>query len=623
MAKPVDLTIRVKADTGEVAPGMQKLDKQLDQATKSAAKLDAELVDISKRDVELDVNTQAIKTARDRIDDLRDDIARMKAVDIDADTRKAEQDIAKLKRSIKALSDDTKPIKLGGDDVGRDLDDGLARASEGVDEFGRESESTAKEVAASFDGSAESIAGAFQEVAANAFAGFGPAGLVAGLGIAAGIGLGIQALTKVAEEANEAKQEVVDLAAEIREAGGEVTGLDWSARFQEFGDTIVDTKSWFELWQTSSTTALEKAADVAEKTGASFEDVFQGMAGDVPAAQRAIDDLNDGIAAQQKVVDKLKTSGVAYNSDLGQRNQKQREALAELKGYRTELEKAIGTTNDAIERNELFARAMGMTVEEYQAQLVASEAATAAQEEAAAAAKASAEAYEQLVADLADPTTVYEQLLTDQTEAEKLRAQAVADGTKSSEDSWEDYAEGVAVSTEELIAEWNRQAEQARAFEINLGIIAAAGGQKLADELRAKGPAVAGAVADLVANSDPAERQDVIEAHENAAAAGASVGQGYADGIASKQDEVDRAIAAIWRSLLKEPPPGPWRTGYVPSSPSGLSASGTAVVPGAAAVPGNVRVYIDGNQLRATVRTDVAAASARAALVGTGARSRP
>jgi hypothetical protein len=54
-----------------------------------------------------------------------------------------------------------------------------------------------------------------------------------------------------------------------------------------------------------------------------------------------------------------------------------------------------------------------------------------------------------------------------------------------------------------------------------------------------------------------------------------------------------------------------------PSAPAG----GRSIAP--AAVPGNVRVYIDGNELRASVRTDVSAASARAALVGTGARARP
>ncbi len=63
----------------------------------------------------------------------------------------------------------------------------------GMDDFKQEANQTARESAASFDGSAESIVDVFQEVAANAFQGFGPAGAVAGLAIAAGIGLGVKA----------------------------------------------------------------------------------------------------------------------------------------------------------------------------------------------------------------------------------------------------------------------------------------------------------------------------------------------------------------------------------------------------------------------------------------------
>src|SRR6476469_2247071 len=163
MAKPVGLIIEVKADTGDVAPGMQKLDKQLDEATKSAAKLDDALEDVSKNDLELDVNTQAIKAARDRIDDLRDDIARMKAIDIEADTKSAEQDIAKLKRSIKALSDDTKTIDIGGESGGgfhklaADADEGIGHASERVGEFKDEARQNFGEITSSFSGSMDSI----------------------------------------------------------------------------------------------------------------------------------------------------------------------------------------------------------------------------------------------------------------------------------------------------------------------------------------------------------------------------------------------------------------------------------------------------------------------------------
>jgi hypothetical protein len=622
MAKPVELIIEVKADTGDVAPGMQKLDKQLDQATKSAEKLDDALGDVSANDIDLDVNTQAIKAARDRIDDLRDEIANVKAVDVTADTKQAEQEIRKLKSSIKALSDDAKaqPIDIGGGDIGHSVNEGLGEASEGVKNFGEEANQTSREVAASFDGSIESIAGGFQELAANALGGFGAAGQLAGLGVAAGIGLGIKALTQLADDANAAKQEVVDLAAEIREAGGNIDDLDWSAKFEEFGDTVVDTKSWFELWQKDSTTALEKAASVADKTGVKFEDLFKGMAGDVPAAQRAIDQLSDKIADQQEVVDNLKTATGGYNSEQGRSNAAQIDALNALKGYRGELEDALGTTTDAIERNKVFAEAMGMTVEAYQDSIVKAEEAEQAKLDDAAAAKAQADQYAETVAAIGDATTVYGDLLKQQTDAEKARAQGVAEGTKDSTDSWEDYAEGVTVSTQELIDEWNRQAEATKAFETNLATIAAAGGQALADELRAKGPEVAGAVAEVIATSDPATQKAAIEAH--AKATGTIYADGVKTGVSKKETEVQNQIKGLFNVA---PQPVPFYLQGVPA-PSGASGSGGKGLTHQSVEPapaGNVRVYIDGNQLRATVRTDVSAAAARAALVGAGGTARP
>jgi hypothetical protein len=391
-----------------------------------------------------------------------------------------------------------------------------------------------------------------------------------------------------------------------------VDDLDWSAKFQEFGDTVVDTKSWFEPWQKASVTALEKAADTAEKTGVSFEDLFKGMAGDVPAATKAIGDLNKRIADQQVVVDNLTEATGGYNTQQGQANTAARDALHELKGYRGELEEAIGTTSDAIKRNELFAKAMGMTVEAYQAQ-----------EDAAAKAKEEQDAYNEVLKGSADPVTNYADILATKTEEMKAAAQQHADDTKEATgeaaDSWEDYATNVEVSAQELIDTWNRQAEQAKAFQANLAIIAAAGGQALADELRAKGPEVGAAVAEVIANADPAQRQALIEGY------GKATGHVYGDGVVVGLDEKAAAVREAWQRLLA-PLLGPqptWRAPMLPSSgiPGFPSTSG-AMAPAPAPAPGNVRVYIDGNALRATIRGDVSAAAGRAAMAGTG-RGRP
>lgn len=98
-----------------------------------------------------------------------------------------------------------------GKDSFKEMKDASDKAKEGVSELKDESNSTAKEAAASFDGSAESIVDAFQEVAANAFSGFGPAGALAGLAIAAGIGIATSAFNDSEEAAGKAKERIQQL----------------------------------------------------------------------------------------------------------------------------------------------------------------------------------------------------------------------------------------------------------------------------------------------------------------------------------------------------------------------------------------------------------------------------
>lgn len=86
----------------------------------------------------------------------------------------------------------------------RKVDADLDRAGKGLDDFRDEAGSTGREAAASFSGSFDDVADGIQEVAANAFAGFGPAGAAAGMLAAAGLGV---VLSKVTET----KEKVADL----------------------------------------------------------------------------------------------------------------------------------------------------------------------------------------------------------------------------------------------------------------------------------------------------------------------------------------------------------------------------------------------------------------------------
>lgn len=161
-------------------------------------------------------------------------------------------------------------FKDTGKKVGKDLDDGFDKAKEGAQEFKDEAAGTARESAASFDGSAESIGDAFQEVAANALAGFGPLGAAAGVAIAAGFGVATAAFEKYQEAVEEAKEAAFTLASEM----DVITGA-W--------DVASGIKEW-----TSDTEKYAQAVDLAKITHMETSDVIYALA----AGGGPLDELN-------------------------------------------------------------------------------------------------------------------------------------------------------------------------------------------------------------------------------------------------------------------------------------------------------------------------------------------
>lgn len=151
--------------------------------------------------------TEALEDLQDSVTDVQKD---------------GDKSLEKLEKSFAEVA---KASREAGDDVKKGLGDGTKRgakqAEDALDEFKSEANSTAKESAASFDGSAESIVDSFQEIAANAFAGFGPAGAIAGLALAAGIGIATAEFQKSEEAAQKAKERIADMGNAMIEAGAE------------------------------------------------------------------------------------------------------------------------------------------------------------------------------------------------------------------------------------------------------------------------------------------------------------------------------------------------------------------------------------------------------------------
>lgn len=434
------------------------------------------------------------------------------------------------KDALDGLDDDS---RRAGDSVGDNTRRGFDEAGEGAQNFRDEADGTAREVAASFDGSSESIAEGFQEVAANAFAGFGPAGAAAGLAAAAGIGIGIAKLQEYADEVNEAKEAGAEWATSFN-AGPlqeRISGL--RDAWAELTDEVRDSREWYEVTQEDGVTAIEQIAAAARDGVGDVGRFIEAFNVTDPTERLAA--LEDSLSTIDRQIDDL---GPGWRATLGgpETEQAYVDRKAVLEDLRGIVEDQITVQENANEVERAHAETLGLTVEQYRAQ-----------QEAIAATQEAQDSYAESLVQAADATTVYQEVLADKEAAERRTAEATAESTKKSTDSWEDYAEDVAVTTDDLIKQWNRQAEQARDFERNLAVIAESGGQALADELRAKGPEVAGAVADVIAESGPGKRRRAIEAH--ARATGEDISEDMGSGIRRRrgrvQDAVDDAVGSV------------------------------------------------------------------------------
>ncbi|KQR43434.1 hypothetical protein ASF87_16725 [Microbacterium sp. Leaf161] len=154
-------------------------------------------------------------------------------------------------RSIEKLEDALKDAQRESRDLGEKMTDagdkakrGMKDAEEGVKGFKDEAMQSARETAASFDGSFESIADLGQEVAANAFADFGPLGAAAGIAVAAGAGVMVDSFNKVEEAATEARDSAFSLAYDV---AGALESAGYTARIGEWTSDTEKFKQVFDL----------------------------------------------------------------------------------------------------------------------------------------------------------------------------------------------------------------------------------------------------------------------------------------------------------------------------------------------------------------------------------------
>ncbi|MCZ9883720.1 hypothetical protein [Arthrobacter sp. B2a2-09] len=330
--RPIEIPISVTADGAE--KGVSKVADAFDD-------LEGSLKDVSKA---------GGKSAKDLKSDMSD-----AAKQIDRDLTKA----------LDGVSDSAKST---GGSVGKNVKEGTDKAGKGMETLRDESKQTARESAASFSNITDA-ADALQEVAANAFTEFGPAGMAAGILAAAGIGLAISALQDNADQINQNKQNILDLAGEIRDAGGDLSKVDFVGKMQDWGLAIQDTKEWWEVWQKDAKDGFEVVQEESRKAGTEWVSAFKGAHGSMDDSlqflkdtDKEFNDLNKTIEDAGRTYDEYGNS--TSNASIETQNQaealkKQREAAQKNADAVRDANKAawdavnVGKTENSVLQEQL------------------------------------------------------------------------------------------------------------------------------------------------------------------------------------------------------------------------------------------------------------------------------
>lgn len=222
--------------------------------------------------------------------------------DAEGDGDKFERNVSDNMRDVADQADRT------GRAIGDDIRDGARKAGDGMNTFKDESKQSLRETAASIKDVGDGM-DAVQEIAANAFIGFGPAGVAAGLAAAAGLGL----VSGVIEDQQRAADQLREHFASAYQAATEEgrNYLDQAQIIALASDILFDTAPGGKR---------DQAAQDAKAIGIDLQTMVLALAGDREALTTAIEAGAAAEAAARK-----ETEGMvgaqgealeAYNSRL-------------------------------------------------------------------------------------------------------------------------------------------------------------------------------------------------------------------------------------------------------------------------------------------------------------------
>lgn len=232
--------------------------------------------------------TKSVEDELDKVADSLDELARDTKDNADKAADGLEREFSDAFDKVKTEAKDT------GRRIGDGIKDGTRKAEDGVDNLKDEAKQSAKETAASFSDVSDAL-DLVQEVAANAFAGFGPAGMAAGALAAVGVGLIGEKMAAAEEAAEAARERISDLAGEIADVDGKVSSLDWSSKINEL--------LYSEVEGSGGQTWIQKYGDGIKNLGLDSATFAHAMQGDRDALDAVTAARERAIAAQNSFTD--------------------------------------------------------------------------------------------------------------------------------------------------------------------------------------------------------------------------------------------------------------------------------------------------------------------------------
>lgn len=269
--------------------------------------------------------------------------------ELDDAMRGAQQETKDAKREIEKTADALEQAARSSRKFGSDTKEATSQAGRDMAELKDEALQNTSETFSSFDGSIDSLVDGIQGTFGGVVSNMGPIGAAMGAALALGIGLAVAKGEELAEAINTAKERAAELAAEIIDADGDLSQIQWAEKVTEWGLALEDSREWWEFWQEDAKTAMEVAAEYADKTGVSLEQLALGLSGmDADQATRTIEELTR----------QLEDLRAEANTHQGQVVGPQRQNLLNEISLREDLigklEQQGGVMEDATEQAEIM-----------------------------------------------------------------------------------------------------------------------------------------------------------------------------------------------------------------------------------------------------------------------------